>query len=260
MNVGGIHSGPQTGAPGLNRPAAAKSPTAEPVSFASANGKANGVVRLLQEGHFKGVADVRLRVNFHEQLTKTNAAATQSNYAEAITEFGAKVEVAFTNFLEGFVPTEDQAAAAIDLFNTFKSTVSEIANAFLGSGGSDFDTFATELEAEFEAFIIDLQAALEITTPDVEVPEAADLPDIALTEADAPADDSFLDEFRAAFAEELQALVQALQDGTQDLPELSGPNGNGKAYAKFLEILEGLQAPEPAPADPNTATLEGVLA
>jgi hypothetical protein len=26
------------------------------------------VIRLLQAGHFKGVADVRLRINFHEEL------------------------------------------------------------------------------------------------------------------------------------------------------------------------------------------------
>lgn len=30
--------------------------------------KVKGVVRLLHEGHFKGVADIRLRINFHEQL------------------------------------------------------------------------------------------------------------------------------------------------------------------------------------------------
>ena len=30
--------------------------------------EARGVIRLLQEGHFKGVADVRLRINFFEEL------------------------------------------------------------------------------------------------------------------------------------------------------------------------------------------------
>ena len=30
--------------------------------------EARGVLRLLQEGHFKGVADLRLRVNFAEEL------------------------------------------------------------------------------------------------------------------------------------------------------------------------------------------------
>ncbi len=30
--------------------------------------EAKGVLRLLQEGHFKGVADIRLRINFSEEL------------------------------------------------------------------------------------------------------------------------------------------------------------------------------------------------
>jgi len=36
---------------------------------AQEDSRAKGVLRLLQEGHFKGVADVRLRINFHEELT-----------------------------------------------------------------------------------------------------------------------------------------------------------------------------------------------
>lgn len=261
MNVGGVHSGLQAGAAGLNRSAKTQGQSAEPVSFSGAKGQAKGVVRLLQEGHFKGVADVRLRVNFHEQLTESNAAATQTNYAEAIAEFEANIEVVFTNFLEGFVPTEEQSAAATELFNAFKSTVSEIANAFLGSGGSDFASLTADIDAEFDAFIIDLQTALGITPAEVETPEAPESPEGAVSDSpEVQVEDSLLDDFRAAFAEDLQALIAAIQNGIQDLPELSGPNGNGKAYAKFLEILEGLQAPEPVATDPNTATLEDVLA
>lgn len=260
MNVRGIQSGFQAGASGVSRADAAKGRNAaEPASIPGANGKAKGVVRLLQEGHFKGVADIRLRINFQDQIGAANAAATEENFAAAIAEFEANIEVAFTNFLEGFVPTEEQGNAATELFNTFKATVSDIANAFLGSGGGDIDAFVGQLESDFEAFIIDLQTALEITPPapanDVEPVEVTtDIPEEVSVE------NSFLDDFRAAFAEELSALVDALQKGAQELPELSSPNGNGQAYAKFLEILEGLQAPEPAESDPNTATIEDILA
>ena len=34
----------------------------------SAEGQ-KGVLRLLQEGHFKGVSDVRLRINFHDEIS-----------------------------------------------------------------------------------------------------------------------------------------------------------------------------------------------
>ena len=47
--------------------------------LSQSKGEAKGVVRLLQEGHFKGVADLRHRINFHEQLQHaTNQAATTS--------------------------------------------------------------------------------------------------------------------------------------------------------------------------------------
>ncbi|MGE5296238.1 MAG: hypothetical protein ACM3VT_15560 [Solirubrobacterales bacterium] len=39
-----------------------------PDSEPSDTQEARGVIRLLQEGHFKGVADVRLRINFAEEL------------------------------------------------------------------------------------------------------------------------------------------------------------------------------------------------
>ena len=43
--------------------------------------KAKGVIRLLQEGHFKGVADVRLRINFFDELTALGLVETQGNAA-----------------------------------------------------------------------------------------------------------------------------------------------------------------------------------
>lgn len=36
--------------------------------------EARGVLRLLQEGHFKGVADIRLRINFSEELADAQLA------------------------------------------------------------------------------------------------------------------------------------------------------------------------------------------
>ena len=50
--------------------------TSEPTTEGEkTTGRANGVLRLLESGHFKGVADVRLRINFHEQLSPQAAAA-----------------------------------------------------------------------------------------------------------------------------------------------------------------------------------------
>ena len=43
---------------------------------------AKGVLRLLQEGHFKGVADVRLRINFHDELAAIEQAHLRASAQE----------------------------------------------------------------------------------------------------------------------------------------------------------------------------------
>ena len=43
--------------------------------------KVKGVIRLLQEGHFKGVADVRLRINFFDELTALGLVERPDNAA-----------------------------------------------------------------------------------------------------------------------------------------------------------------------------------
>ncbi len=53
-----------------------------------------GVIRLLQEGHFSGVADVRLRINFHDELQQAaaqNAAtAFESAFPGLLDDLAAK--------------------------------------------------------------------------------------------------------------------------------------------------------------------------
>ena len=48
----------------------------------SSNTRAKGVLRLLEAGHFRGVADVRLRINFFDELSaKATADAQQAAVA-----------------------------------------------------------------------------------------------------------------------------------------------------------------------------------
>ena len=49
----------------------------------------------------------------------------------------------------------------------------------------------------------------------------------------------FIDQLSEAFQKAIEDLQKSFTDA-QVLPELSGPTGNGGAYAKFLEILNGL--------------------
>ncbi|HUU85634.1 MAG TPA: hypothetical protein VM243_19215, partial [Phycisphaerae bacterium] len=59
------------------RPDAVPEETASPKHDKHDGEKVPGVIRLLEAGHFKGVADVRLRINFFEQLSARAEAAAQ---------------------------------------------------------------------------------------------------------------------------------------------------------------------------------------
>ena len=64
-------------------------------------------------------------------------------------------------------------------------------------------------------------------------------------------DDSFLDDFRSAFTQRLGQLADFVSSTANVLPEISAASENGVAYAKFMENLNGLNAPAPdAQAEP----------
>jgi hypothetical protein len=69
-----------------------------------------GVIRLLQEGHFKGVSDVRLRINFHDEL-----AGIESAEMQVVTEDN------IDNVLESVASIVDSFLAENDLTQTFSS-------------------------------------------------------------------------------------------------------------------------------------------
>jgi len=51
------------------------------------SGQAQGALRLMQEGHFKGVADLRLRINFADQLQEPPPLGEASSKGAAYNRF-----------------------------------------------------------------------------------------------------------------------------------------------------------------------------
>lgn len=98
--------------------------------------KVRGVIRLLQEGHFKGVADVRLRINFHDELQamedKARGELVQGEvqqFEESITD---RIESFFLEIpesgegVEGVSGDDIEAVKeALSLFNAEKGQLSE---------------------------------------------------------------------------------------------------------------------------------------
>ena len=56
---------------------------------AAATGE-KGVIGLLLAGHFRGVADARLRINFYEELQQRNSQAAQAAFDQAAFFLGCK--------------------------------------------------------------------------------------------------------------------------------------------------------------------------
>jgi hypothetical protein len=113
-----------------------------------------GVLRLLQEGHFKGVADVRLRINFHDEISAMENEQLKSVVDEETDKFINTI----TGFLESQELNDEDLKAVSDAF------IADAENAksdFLMDEDPSTDKLLGDLKAAFE----DLLAGLESLIP-----------------------------------------------------------------------------------------------
>jgi len=213
------------------------SPDAQPAAAAAGeNEKMKGVMRLLLEGHFKGVADVRLRINFFDELaagpppdlTPVIEAETADLLAAVNTELGA--------LLTSGELGPEQIVALIGAQSVFGTTVGQLVQEYTEGGNDDIASFLTEIQSAFDVLaesLSPLLAALPAPEPLVEDPVAAPVA-------------TLLDDLHAAFSTAFDALQEALSAAGDPLPPLSPPSGNGAAYDKFLAIYNALRGGEEA--------------
>ncbi len=212
----------------------------------------SGVIRNLLDGHFRDVADVRLRINFADEI-----AALEAEKVAELTQSGiSEINVIVASEIETFLQTEglDESISAIisDGLQNFNSTNIETAS-------TNSDPIA-QLQSTFDAYIESIRTALaglsqpvpeettetsenpvleETTTEETIVPTATEesttVPDWQL------AVEQFITGLTLSFETALNELNTELENLTV-LPELSAPNGNGRAYNKFLAIYEEMQS------------------
>jgi hypothetical protein len=218
-------------------------------------GDANGVLRLLMSGHFKGVADVRLRINFHDELQalQTEAAKTAAGDQVAAVATAVDAELAALSSAAGM--NEEQAAQVADLQSAFKAALDEAAQGFQAAESPTVDALAGGIQEAFAVLVENLQPLLAPPAPEAEPePEPVmETPPSGETEAPPAADaapeaPSPLTGLQQAFETAMQQLREALA-ADSFLPELSPPSGRGVAYEKFLAIYHDLWA-APATAPP----------
>ena len=273
MNIGAINSTPRAAVPqyehlkskqidkphdsaAISEPAA---PSAQAPEAGSTVESEKGVIQNLLEGHFKGVADVRLRINFHDEL----AAIEQQSLAAAVDgqaeRFASIADPAMTLFTSdaGADNVLDSLQASYETYNgAVESAFDTFASAPLGGK----EALVSSLNSAFEAFLAGLKTT---ATTSVEGKETSD-PEVrddaamlaAQTAAETPSEivspqteslsgaefEQFLADLRASFEAALAGLELVLQSAAA-LPELSEPHGNGVAYDKFLAVYREMNAP-----------------
>jgi hypothetical protein len=213
----------------------------EPQSEPQENDTEKGVLRNLLEGHYKGVSDVRLRINFFEELAVIEAAEVQTVTAEKVDGVLQSVGGVVTGFVEGENElTPEQNANVMELHDTFTQAANESQN-----------EPAVDLTTAFDDFV---QALRNLFTPPDQTQEETTIPeseDGDITESSSTTElpwQTFLDNLQSAFTTASDELTKAVTNLTI-LPDLSEPNGNGVAYEKFLAIYNDLRGLNTAAAE-----------
>lgn len=190
--------------------------------------KQKGVIRNLLAGHYKGVADVRLRINFFDELSAIEEGAKMSSLQSTLPNFQGSLDQAFSVFLENKELSEEQLEQITKEKNSLDLSINNLLEQKLSSKEL-FDAVQSETNTFFET----IKSFLE--SPSNEIVEQDELAE-PVAQASDPLSD-FKDQVTSALS-----LLETEGLSASILPELSEPSGNGAAYEKFLAIYQELQS------------------
>lgn len=214
-----------------------------------------GVVRLLEAGHFRGVADVRLRINFAGELSGAARTRTAAETPDAVLDLLGAVDAVVSEFVASPDLNAETAAAVVELHAVFTAAVSGLIDLFVGDTEVGIDQLLNDLQTAFDEFVTALTApfaapptapaqgdATVTTSISIEVSFTASVTSVSSAGSELPEEfQAFVDALQQAFTQALSDFGAAMLSAADALPELSEANGNGAAYAKFLEQLNALQ-------------------
>ena len=113
--------------------------------------KVRGVIRLLEAGHFKGVADVRLRINSFDQLSERAAASTQPVLDERSAEVVEAVNVRVDELADTLAVDDETRRSIGELVEAFDAQVREAVDAAAGTG--DVNTLTDPIQSAFDLLV-----------------------------------------------------------------------------------------------------------
>lgn len=193
------------------------------------NDKLPGVLRNLQAGHFKGVADVRLRINFFEELSalasQQSSSTAQAEVGQLLTTVDEQVDQLVASL---GIEDADKQDAVTELVTQFETTVQQAVTDFDGKAGESTASLKEVISLAFSALVEQLRELFVPALP-AEPDDATDAADGADQVADGQdgstrlpgATDLGADigELGAASTSTTQAARGSLGDITASLPE-----------------------------------------
>jgi hypothetical protein len=117
-------------------------------------GHAAGVLRNLMAGHFKGVADIRLRLNFQEEIAHLGAEQAREAAPGAVDGLLAGLDAEAARLMEG-APGEAQ-----ELYAAFRDQARAAAGS-VAEGQAEAGTLVAAVRAAFEDFLSALRSRAE---------------------------------------------------------------------------------------------------
>jgi hypothetical protein len=262
MQVNSLGNGAPEVPPGRGHPKRAASARVEGESVVTPPPqRARGVIRQLQAGHFQGVADVRLRINFAEEIAALQSQATSRVVAPGPEAVSAEVN----RVIDAFIAQNDLDSETIqqvqDARDALELSLSSTFEAFASSGDVNGQSLIDAVSATINEFIGTIEALLPVDLPEVN-PEAVDVEAATVAiQGEVPADGVVsattedvlpLAQLVTQLRDALDNIIQGLQtqfDAAQVLPPLSASNGNGRAYDRFVAILNGLYGQDSGSVD-----------
>lgn len=252
---------------------------ADPGEVAEAEkGPASGVLRHLEEGHFKGVSDVRLRINFFDELSARAAAAALPAVQEQSGDIVDTVNAELDALIDSLALDEEATTAVNGLREDFESEVQTALEQFASDGVLDRDALADAIESAFDQLVEELRQLL--TPPVADDPSETDPePDETPTDSEAgPTDPNAV----AAATGEADATDAVDEPGDEpvdeptdepvdeptDEPGADVDEALASLLSSFDEALSGLlglidaatQLPDPSPPTGNGVAYDKFLA
>jgi hypothetical protein len=236
--------------------------------------RSQGAIRLVQEGHFKGVAALRLSINFFDQLSALEQETIQVTAQEGVAELNLAMQEQVAGLNNSGLIEEEALPQLAELADTF---ISKIQNSIAGEK-SDQQQLTATLEQHYGDFRAALKNLLLPPEPTA-LPEAdtalATETDETSTEANQGAENSqastfpletellagqtanfplhpveesenqtqlaaSLDALDSTFRSQLSSIEDRMQGAAlPSVPE--APDNNGAAFQKFLTIYREMQ-------------------